>query len=72
MRFIRNWLIAFGICIGFLFVVAIHFYFILAIATVLHDFDHITEFGKYQQWFLGGAVLLAVALATLFASVTRE
>lgn len=72
MRWIRHWLIGFGVMVGILFIVAIHFYFVLAIATAIHDFDHFTEFSKYQWEFLIGAVLIAVVFATCFAISMRK
>ena len=68
MRWIRAWLLAFGVLLGMLFIVAIHFYFILAIATAIHDFNHFEEFSRYQWQFLIGALLLAVGCATWYAS----
>lgn len=71
MRWIRNWLIAFFVCLGIVFITAIHLYFILAIATVLHDFDHLTEFEKYATDFLIGSVLISSTISTWFAIRAR-
>ena len=67
MRWIRNWLIAFVVLSVIILVVWLHFYFILAIATVIHDYNHLARFEEYKWKFLGGMIVFAVGLSTWYA-----
>lgn len=66
-----KWLKAFFFCLGVLFVIYVHVYGILAIASALHKFDHLAKFSQYESEVFIGSVLVSVGVSTWF-TLQRE
>lgn len=72
MRWIYQWLKAFFLCLGVLFVFYTHLYFIFAIATVINDVDCLTAFSRYEGNIFIGSVLISIGVATWLTLAARK
>ena len=64
MRWVRQWLKAFFLCLGILFIFYTHLYFVFAVASAINDVDCLTAFSQREGNIFIGSVLVSLVAST--------